>query len=341
MKALPNDVLLELIGGAAEPLIVARVDRPDWPVAFCNQAFQELASGAPRDGKPFADVIERLLGRELAVEISEAVRAGQKTTLPVEAKGREFLLSLTPLGDGGPRDAGRFIAAYWRIAAHGVRGSETERALAQANRRIRDLSRDDPVTGLQNADAFNEILEHDWAVAAREQTTLTLVAFGFDDFQAYVDVFGQHACDSSLRRVAQVIRRSLRRASDVAARVGGSDGGRIIVLSHGSDEASTRTFAASIGAAVRELGLHHPRSRISKFVTVSFDIVVASPCDRALTASECLTRLLSGDGHRRVEGGGHLTAVPDQEPGSKIDSSVSAGGGSSTRVSLVSKPNFG
>lgn len=340
MKALPNDVLLDLIGGSAEPLIVARVDRPDWPVAFCNQAFRELASGAPRDGKPFADVIERLLGRELAVEISETVRAGQKTTIPVELKSREFLLSLTPLGDEGPGGAGRYIAAYWRVATPGARGGEAERALVQANRRIRDLSRDDPVTGLQNAEAFNEILEHDWAVAAREQTTLTLVAFGFDDFQAYVDVFGQHASDSSLRRVAQVIRRSLRRASDVAARVGGSDGGHIVVLSHGSDEASTRTFAASIGAAVRELGLHHPRSRVSKFVTVSFEIAVASPSDRELSAAECLQRLISGEERRRAEACAHLSAVPDQDPGSKTDSSVS-GGGSSTRVSLVSKPNFG
>jgi len=72
----------------------------------------------------------------------------------------------------------------------------------------------------------------------------------------------------------------------------------------------------------------------------NFDIVVANPSDRESTAAECLQRLRSGEGQRRTEGGGHLTAVPDQEPGSKTDSSVSAGG-SSTRVSLVSKPNFG
>ena len=64
-------------------------------------------------------------------------------------------------------------------------GSDMHHALLNAKRRIRNLSRDDPVTGLLNGRAFREVLEHDWAVATREKSTLSLVSFTLDDFDAY------------------------------------------------------------------------------------------------------------------------------------------------------------
>ena len=174
-----------------------------------------------------------------------------------------------PLQDG--EKAARYYAAFWRGGAgsSGVAGSDMHHELLKAKRRIRDLSRDDPVTGLLNGRAFREVLQHDWAVAAREKSTLALVSFTLDDFDAYVDVFGRHAADSCLRRVGQAIRRCLRRASDVVGRL---DGAELVVLSHASNENGVREFAARISAAVRELGLHHPRSSVGKFVTVSYRI---------------------------------------------------------------------
>lgn len=294
MKPLPRKVLLELLAGSAEPLLVARVDRPDWPVVLTNPAFQSLADDSASIGQPLADVVERLIGRELALEVSETVRARQETAIPVESRGREYLLTVQPVVSDTPAGDAYFVA-YWRTTDARVPPSSTgaaHQALAKANRRIRDLSRDDPTTGLLNASAFREVLEHDWAVAARENSSLALAAFGFDDFAAYFEVFGRHATDSCQRRVAQVIRRSLRRASDVAARIDDENGGHIVVLSHGSDEDSVRAFALRIAAAVRELGLHHPRSRISKFVTVSFDIAVMQPGDKKVGAGEFLDKLL-------------------------------------------------
>ncbi len=291
MKPLPEKLLLELIDGSSEPLLVARVDRPDWPVVLANSAFLALADRASVPSQPLADVIEPLIGRELALEVSETVRASQQSAIPVESAGCEYLLVLRPVRIGGD-PANRYYAAYWRSGQASSKG-EAHQALAKANRRIRDLSRDDPTTGLLNTAAFRDILEHDWAVAARERSTLALAAFGFDDFDAYFDVFGRHATDSCLRRVAQVIRRCLRRASDVAARLEGERGGKIVVLSHGSDEQNLREFALQIAAAVRELGLHHPRSRVSKFVTVSFDIVTLKPGAKGLTAAEVVDGLLT------------------------------------------------
>ena len=289
--SINRKILEQVIEASAEPLVILRVDHPDWPVELSNAAFNSIGGEDTRK-RPFADVIEQLVGRELALEISETVRSQQETSFPVELGGREYLLALKPLVLPDQSDA-RFYVAFWRggAGAGAVAGSDMHHALLKAKRRIRDLSRDDPVTGLLKDKAFRDVLEHDWAVAAREKSSLALVLFTLDEFDAYIDVFGRHAADSCLRRVGQAVRRCLRRASDV---VGRPDGARLIVLSHAADEEGVREFASRISAAVRELGLHHPRSTVSKFVTVSFRVAVASAACDGQTAESFFGDLLSG-----------------------------------------------
>jgi diguanylate cyclase (GGDEF)-like protein len=293
MTELNRELLEQLIEGSAEPVFVARIDHPDWPVVLCNPAFSSLSDNAPVIGKPLADVFEHLVGRDLALEISETVRGGHETTIAVELGSREYLLVLRPLGSAGGET--KYYAAYWRGAAGGSLAVDTEiqQALLKAKRRIRDLSRDDAVTGLLNSTTFLEVLNHDWAVASREKSSLALVAFTLNDFEAYVDVFGRHASDSCMRRVAQAIRRCLRRASDVAARIETADGDHLLVLSHSSDENAVNDFAARISAAVRELGLHHPRSRESKFVTVTYRTNVMAAGKGKVTAEDFLSTVVS------------------------------------------------
>ncbi len=291
MKPINRKFLEQVIEASAEPLVIVRIDHPDWPVVLSNPAFESIG-GKDICQQPFADVIEQLVGRDLALEISESLRSQQETSFPVELGGREFLLALKPLALEN-EDVPRFYVAYWRGGAGtgAVAGSEMHHELLKAKRRIRDLSRDDPVTGLLNDRAFREILEHDWSVASRERSALALVVFRLDEFDAYVDVFGRHAADSCMRRVGQAVRRSLRRASDVVGRLSSSE---VVVLSHASDESGVREFAGRISSAVRELGLHHPRSSASKFVTVSFKVGVSTDADDGTSASEFLAGLLGG-----------------------------------------------
>lgn len=291
MKKLKRKILEQLVAGTAEPLLVARIDSPDWPVVFCNQAFEELAGADGTEGRPLADVVEQLLGRELALEISESIRSGQETTIPLELGDREFLLALKPLSSGDGAE-NRYCGVYWRSGTGGA-ANELHQALLKAKRRIRDLTRDDPVTGLLNAQAFREVLKHDWAVAAREKTSLALVAFTLEDFDAYVDVFGRHAAESCQRRVAQAIRRCLRRASDVAARMDDGNGVKMLVLSHASEESGVHDFAARISTAVRELGLHHPRSKAARYVTVSYRISLVEAGGDGMQVSEFLAGVMS------------------------------------------------
>jgi len=288
MKSINRKILEQVIAASAEPLVIVRVDHPDWPVALTNSAFESIGGKDIRN-KPFADVVEQLIGRNLTLEISEAIRSKDETTVPTELGGREYLLALRPLMLASEK-APRFYAAYWRAGPGAVAGTEMHHELLKAKRRIRDLSRDDPITGLLNARAFREVLAHDWAVAGREKRVLAIVVFKLDELGAYIDVFGQHATDSSMRRVGRAIRRCLRRASDVIGRL---DSNEFVVLSHASDEAGVREFAERIAAAVRELGLHHPRSSVSKFVTVTFEVGMSTQAAAGMSARKFLESLVA------------------------------------------------
>ena len=289
MKSVNRKILEQVIEASAEPLVIVRVDHPEWPVVLSNRAFESISGKDTRD-EPFADVVEQLVGRELAFDISETLRTRQETSFPVELGGREYLLALKPLAIDDEAEP-CFYVAFWRSGAGAVAGSEMHDVLLKAKRQIRDLSRDDPVTGLLNERAFCEVLEHDWAVTAREKSSLALVVFSLDEFEAYVAVFGRHAADTCLQRVGQAIRRCLRRASDVVARL---DSSEIVVLSHAADEAGIREFASRISSAVRELGLHHPRSAASKFVTVTYRVGLSSNATAKQSPRQFLKKLVSG-----------------------------------------------
>jgi len=294
MKALRQNILRQIIDDSAEPVVVADINSTDWPVVLCNPALEALAGKATIHGQPFADVVEKLFDRTLAIEISEAVRARLESIIPVEIGNREFLLVLKPLVSPGGAEA-EFFVGYLRdvAAAAGAVEAEVHQALTNAKRRLRHLSREDPVTGLLNARAFRDVLDHDWSVARREKSSLSLVAFTVDEFDKYLEVFGRHAADSCLRRVAGAIRRCLKRASDVAARIDGGQGNRLVVLSHSGDEPLVREFASRIATSVRELGLHHPRSGAGRFVTVSYQVTVKEVGEKKLNAAEFLDSVLS------------------------------------------------
>jgi GGDEF domain-containing protein len=257
---IQRNILEQLIAGTAEPVVVAQISIPDWPVVLCNPAFESIAGSEDIRKKPFADVVEQLVGRKLALEISETIRAGHETTIPLEVGKREYLLVLKPL-HSTQKGNSKYYAGFLRAGAGAtaVGDQEVQQALFKAKRRIRDLSRDDPVTGLLNAKAFRNVLDHDWAVAKRQRSSLALVSFSLDNFDKYLEVFGRHAADTCQRRVAQAVRRCLRRASDVAGRVDGANGDRLVVLSH-----SERQSGNSVCITPGPRGLDLSRCRIRR-----------------------------------------------------------------------------
>ncbi len=80
----------------------------------------------------------------------------------------------------------------------------------------------DPLTELANRALFYELLQHQLAVAERENSRLAVLAIDLDNFKVVNDEEGHPAGDHLLEAVARRIESTIR-ASDAAARMGGDE----------------------------------------------------------------------------------------------------------------------
>ncbi len=144
--------------------------------------------------------------------------------------------------------------------------AERTAELELVNAKLQQLATEDGLTGLANRRRFDEFLHDEWQRSRRAGLPVSLLLLDVDDFKKYNDSLGHPAGDACLRQVAAVLMMAVRRGTDLAARFGGEEFS--VVLSN-TDAAGARILAESIRAAVEELALPHPASRVGPSVTVS------------------------------------------------------------------------
>ncbi len=123
--------------------------------------------------------------------------------------------------------------------------------IMRLTRRLRELSRLDPLTGLLNRRALGLELEREWRRFRRDGTPLAVLAIDIDHFKAVNDNLGHAAGDAVLVAVAQQLRASARQ-TDVVARTGGEE--FVLLMTgaqpQGAEEAAQRLREAIAGATV-------------------------------------------------------------------------------------------
>lgn len=140
-----------------------------------------------------------------------------------------------------------------------------------------DREADDPLTGLPGQAAFEQALER--AFASGE--AFTVVAFDLDGFQAIAEHFGQALADEVLRRVGQLVQKTLR-ASDVAGRTGGDSFALVL-------RGITGDRALGVCERLRVAVLKYPWSQLHPELKVTISLGFAG-CDGEPTAQAVLAR---------------------------------------------------
>lgn len=99
-------------------------------------------------------------------------------------------------------------------------------ALSTANLRLRDKlmaqSHLDPLTGLANRRAIEEVFEQNVRYALLEHSDVAVLALDIDHFKSFNDRYGHDGGDVVLREVGRLLRQSLRHG-DVICRMGGEE----------------------------------------------------------------------------------------------------------------------
>ncbi|MBW4935361.1 GGDEF domain-containing protein [Marinobacter sp. F4206] len=87
---------------------------------------------------------------------------------------------------------------------------------------LQKFSYEDALTGLKNRRYFDQLFEHECAVAQRGHLPLSLLVIDIDHFKPFNDTHGHEAGDRALQSVALILQRQFRE-SDIVCRYGGEE----------------------------------------------------------------------------------------------------------------------
>ncbi len=154
--------------------------------------------------------------------------------------------------------------------------------LAEANHRLDELSKIDPLTGVANRRWMRELLGKLWL----EATTVAVLMCDIDDFKALNDHRGHAEGDRCLQQVANLIKHHLRSRQDCVARYGGEE---FMILLYNATSADAFGVAEQIRSSIAAAAFPSPGSRVAPFVTVSIGVAVG-PTGAGKHAPEHLQR---------------------------------------------------
>ncbi len=137
--------------------------------------------------------------------------------------------------------------------------------------RLEELSMRDSLTDIPNRRFFDETFEKEYKEILRDKKNIALIMIDVDFFKLYNDNYGHWEGDSCLKKVAQTLRRNLKRPSDIISRYGGEE---FVVLLKDIDKEGAKRVAQSLVDAVANIKLTHEYSSASKFVTISAGVSI-------------------------------------------------------------------
>lgn len=141
-------------------------------------------------------------------------------------------------------------------------------------RHLNFLARRDKLTGLPNRRMFDETCFEEWNCAISQKKPISLLMLDIDFYKQFNDEFGHAHGDWALVRIASYFLKYSRRARDLPARYGGEE---FAIILPDTDERGAHKLAVSICADIEALQIVHPKSTVSKFLTISVGTATMRP----------------------------------------------------------------
>jgi two-component system cell cycle response regulator len=281
MTEFDQGLYRRLVESSPEGVVLIDAQGADHPVIYVNPAFEALTGYSAAE----------LIGRNLRLlqaddrdqdgrhRLRDAMSRGETCRVLLRNYRKDGSLfwnemTVMPLRHpdgcvthyaGHHRDAGERLRIDPKVAKDTLSGAHQPTSIAV---------RDDRLTGLYTLPYLEELLKRDWAVAHREQRSIAVFAVDIDALDLYNTTFGRGAGDSTIRRVAHIVSGCLRRSSDVTARI---DGGSLIAFAPGLSIEQALRVGQLMAERVRDLRIHHPRSAVLRYISISVGVCAATP----------------------------------------------------------------
>jgi diguanylate cyclase (GGDEF) domain len=137
---------------------------------------------------------------------------------------------------------------------------EAYQELERVKNQLEMMNRRDGLTGIANRSYFEETLDREWKVSARNGEVFSVVMFDIDFFKQYNDTYGHLAGDECLRQVAQTAAQNVLRPRDFVARFGGEE---FAVILPDTPLEGARKIAERLRQAILNLKIPHANSRVA------------------------------------------------------------------------------
>ena len=286
MTEFDRDLYRRMVESSPEGVVLIDAQGTDHPLVYANPAFEAMTGYSAAE----------LLGRNLRLlqaddrdqdgrhRLRDALSRGETCRVLLRnyrKDGSLFWNEMTVMPLRHPDGCVTHFAGHHRDAGERLRidPKATKDTLSGAHQPTAIAVRDDRLTGLYTLPYLEELLKRDWAVAHREQRSIAVFAVDIDALDLYNTTFGRAAGDSTIRRVAHIVSGCLRRSSDVTARI---DGGSLIAFAPGLTIEQAMRVGQLMAERVRELRIHHPRSAVLRYISISVGVCASIPRPRRI-----------------------------------------------------------
>ena len=149
-----------------------------------------------------------------------------------------------------------------------------KKSAEEANQKLERLATLDGLTQLANRRTFDEYLVREWYRQARHSSPLSIILCDIDYFKRYNDTYGHQTGDECLKKIADILKNSITRPSDLVARYGGEE--FVLVLPSTNAQGAIHV-AQRIKTNFRKQKIPHIQSDIDKYLTLSMGVSCAFP----------------------------------------------------------------
>ncbi len=214
---------------------------------------------------PFIAAIKRTITTKLPVVLSNALHKFPLPLYNLNGTGERISQSviLNPIKDS----AGEFNCLIQ--VTDSTTAIKREKMLRDHSETHKKDATTDPLTGVYNRRFFDSHYKLEMNQAQRQKSTLSLLMLDIDFFKNYNDHYGHPAGDAAIIAVANCMRNTIKRSSDLVARYGGEE---FIVLLPNSTPTAAQMLAENIRSAIADLKMPHLNSLIANHLTVSIGV---------------------------------------------------------------------